>query len=252
MPVQPRIIAPAVRIRPVYLGSRWRSRSDAYQRFPLRFAWLPMELVRRHWLVSTHFEQRFASHNHRWNVRLSINARSEVGTTTPAMTHHHSQTFVMERSTFTREHLRSAVLSNILQVYRQHSELRIERQHAAIAAMLKPANRAPEPHPAEPPRRVLAPVIPAMAVIALTRIERIENVLMEPSRRQFVVRTEPPPAALAAAERTTSGLHSSRSVPEPRPTAWPVSPVDLERLTDRLMQNIDRRLVASRERNGRI
>jgi hypothetical protein len=166
---------------------------------------------------------------------------------------HHRQTTVLERSAFTREHRGCEVLSNLLQVYREQSVLRIEREHAVIAGILKPAIRALEAPQSGPPQRAQAAVMPAMAAVALTRVERIESVLIETSRRQFVTRPAPPAAGLTAAEQAPpAASRFARAVPETRPAASPaMTPVDLERLTDRLMRNIDRRLVASRERNGR-
>src|SRR5205085_2300558 len=124
----------------------------------------------------------------------------------------------------------------------------------ALAVLQRSAEDRPAQAQPLAPERVLVAPVPSVAAAALARVERIERALYEPLRQEFVSRPAPPGAAAPAtspsvkeAPRQQRGFAAAPSAPQDLPPS-----IDLERLTDRLMRNIDRRLVSSRERNGRI
>jgi hypothetical protein len=242
-----------VRIHPLYFGSRWQARADAHQRFPLRIGALAMQVLRRNWLVSNHIEQRFA--NYAMTLRLAIEGRNREPAPAAAAASAPGTRTVIERSRFGREHFRTLIFSELLRTFHEYSQVRIERQNAAATAVLRRAaeSRGPQSQPPAPVR-VVTRLVPAMATAALARVERIERLLYEPLRRELVARPAPPAVVRPAAEPPAPEFARSRTAFAATPLTAQELPanIDIERLTDRLMRNIDRRLTASRERNGRI
>jgi len=132
---------------------------------------------------------------------------------------------------------RSSVLETVRRVFLQH--LRVEtatRYQAAEQAgrtLLAPGAAAPRPEGA----RLDAPGRPAPPLGAEPQLAPIRQVVRPQAR---VAPAEPGGAA-------ASGAPAPRTPPQPGPP-----PLDVERLTDQVIQVIDRRIIAGRERLGRI
>lgn len=246
-------IASPVRMRPLAFGSRWQSQVSAYHRAPWRIASLAMNLVHRNWLFTIRREQRFGGNTFRWTIRLAAERRGQTPAAASMELHSRSsQTFVTHPSAVERNFSRSTVLASLLQVFRHESQTVIRRREGIAAAAMTPGNRSVEPEGRAAPARMNPALVHPIVKTAFARMRHVGQSASDSPPRQVVSQPALPASVSRAAGETDSAPRPAAQAPEARlPSQTMPAPVNLEHLTDQLMRQIDRRLVASRERNGR-